>query len=79
MSYPSMIIKGNAIFDGTGRAPFAGAVIIEGNKIKSVIEGDDIGPYAGPDTRILDYKDKLIMPGFNDCHTHMSSGAFLED
>lgn len=79
MSYPSMIIKGNAIFDGTGREPYSGAVIIEDHKIKAVMEGGDIGSYAGPDTKILEYNDKLIMPGFNDCHTHMSSGAFLED
>ena len=53
MSYPSMIIKGNAIFDGTGREPFSGAVIIEDHKIKAVMEGGDIGSYACPALMIV--------------------------
>ena len=77
MSSTSIVLKGNAIFDGTGRKPFAGAVIIEGNKIKAVVEGSDVDSYISSDTKVLEYGDKLIMPGFNDCHTHMSSGAFL--
>lgn len=78
-----IVLKGNAIFDGTGRAPFPGAVVIQGSKIKAIMEGTDQGlnlsPYAGPETKVFECGDKLIMPGFNDCHTHMSSGAFLED
>lgn len=79
MNSTSIVLKGNAIFDGTGRKPFAGAVIIEGNKIKAVVEGSDVDSYISSDTKVLEYGDKLIMPGFNDCHTHMSSGAFLDD
>lgn len=79
MSSASIVLKGNAIFDGTGSQPFAGAVVIEGNRIKTVVKGDAADAYIGPDTKVIACGDKLIMPGFNDCHTHMSSGAFLED
>ena len=75
----SLIIKGNAIFDGTGSNPFAGAVVIEGNRIKAIVKDGNTAEFEGPETKVLEYQDKLILPGFNDCHTHITSGAFLDD
>lgn len=79
MGDASIVLKGNVIFDGTGREPFSGAVIVEGNKVAAIVEEQEADAYIGVHTKILDLKDKLIMPGLNDCHTHMSQGAFLED
>ena len=79
MEKAKIVIKGNAIFDGTGAEPFAGGVAVEGNRIAAVVKGDEIDGYIGPDTRVIDCGDRLIMPGFNDGHTHITQGAFLED
>ena len=82
------VLKGNAIFDGTGRPPFSGAVIIEGNKIVKVLQdgdgfqgitADGSCPGIPAGAEIIDCGDRLIMPGFNDAHTHITVGAFLED
>lgn len=55
-----------------GTRPYAGDILIEGSKIKA------IGPQlaAGPDARIIDGRDKLVMPGLVNAHTH-SSETFL--
>ena len=79
MKYASIILKGNAVFDGTGKEPFAGAVVIEGNRIAAVVDDEEYEDYINEDTKVIECGEKLIMPGFNDSHTHMSSGAFYED
>lgn len=79
MNHASIVIKGNAIFDGTGAKPFAGGIAVEGNRIMAVVKGEGIEEYIYSDTKVIDCGDKLILPGFNDGHTHITQGAFLED
>ena len=79
MEKASIILRGNAIFDGTGDQPFKGSIVIFDNKIKTVLKNNKADTYIGPDTKVFDYNDELIMPGFNDGHTHFTQGSFLED
>ncbi len=79
MSNASIVIKGNAIFDGTGTEPFAGGIAVEGKRVTAVAKGEGIDEYIGSDTKVIDCGDRLILPGFNDGHTHITQGAFLED
>ena len=66
-----MIIKSNAVFDSIEERPFPGFVSIKDNKIMKVGRGSDISAYAGKDTVVKEYKDKLVMAGFHDSHTHL--------
>lgn len=66
-----LIIKSNAIFDSVEEAPFEGYVAIKGNKIIEVGRGSDISSCKGPETVVKEYKDKLVMAGFHDSHTHL--------
>jgi len=62
--------------------PRAEAVAIQGNKILAVGGNAEMEPLIGADTKIHDLDGRLVLPGFNDCHTHMlfwitrSAGAF---
>ena len=56
--------------------PAAEAVAIYGNRIVAVGSTKDIRNVAGPNTRIIDAKGRLLLPGFNDAHTHFLSGGF---
>ena len=56
--------------------PVAEAVAIYGNRIVAVGSSDDIKKLAGPNTRTIDAKKRLLLPGFNDAHTHFLSGGF---
>lgn len=79
MVFADSIIKSAAIFDGTGREPFQGVVAIKDNVIIKVGKEPETAKLVNERTRILDYGDQLVLPGFNDGHSHMSYGSFLED
>ena len=56
--------------------PLAEAVAIYANRIVAVGATKDIKQFAGPNTRIIDARQRLLLPGFNDAHTHFLSGGF---
>ena len=56
--------------------PTAEAVAIYGNRIVAVGSSKDIKKLVGPNTRTIDAKKQLLLPGFNDAHTHFMSGGF---
>lgn len=71
-----LILKSKNIFTGNGDMPAAGGVAVKGNKIIGV--GSDLQEYAGEDTKVLDFGEKLIMPAFVDAHTHYFQAALSE-
>src|SRR6185369_2070632 len=50
--------------------PTAEAVAIYTNRIVAVGATSDIRKLAGPNTRTIDAQQRLLLPGFNDAHTH---------
>lgn len=72
------ILTGNRIFDGMCDKPYPGAVIVCKDRIEEVVKGNDYKDFIGSDTKVIDAKDGLIMPGFIDAHTHFFSAAIAE-
>jgi imidazolonepropionase-like amidohydrolase len=68
------LIRNIAIFDGTGRAPFPGAVLIEGDRIADVLTDDR----AVAADRVIDGRGATLMPGMVDSHTHLTWGSSVE-
>jgi predicted amidohydrolase YtcJ len=56
--------------------PTAEAIAILGNRIVAIGTSGEINKLAGPNTRIIDAKKRLVLPGFNDAHVHFLSGGF---
>ncbi|MFN3135043.1 MAG: amidohydrolase [Candidatus Kryptonium sp.] len=56
--------------------PVAQAVAVLGDKIIAVGSNSEIKKYAGKNTKVVDLKKKLMLPGFIDDHTHFVSGGF---
>src|SRR5688572_18960759 len=56
--------------------PTAEAVAVLGNRIVAVGSTKEIQKLAGSRTRTIDAKKRLVLPGFNDAHTHFLSGGF---
>lgn len=56
--------------------PTAEAVAIYANRIVAVGSTKDIRKLVGQSTRTIDAKKRLLLPGFNDAHTHFLSGGF---
>ena len=60
------IIAGGLVFDGKGNAPTVADVGLRGDRV-AAIERD---LPRGPATRIIDARDRWVVPGFIDLHTH---------
>jgi imidazolonepropionase-like amidohydrolase len=68
------LITNATIFDGTGAETFTGSLLVEGNRIASVVRGD-----AAPDAQAditIDAGGKFLMPGMTEGHAHLSFDAF---
>lgn len=55
--------------------PQAEAVAVFANRIAAVGSNEEIRLTAGPETRIIEADGRLLLPGFNDSHVHMSMGG----
>jgi predicted amidohydrolase YtcJ len=75
----SYILKSTAIFDSVADTPYAGGVVIDGNKIVGVFPENELASYVEAGTRVIDYGDKLIMSGIIDSHTHTGQAMDYED
>ncbi len=72
------IIKSKAVFDAIGDKPFDGSIAIKGNKIIAVKQGERMDKYMGPRTKVMDFGDKLVIPGMCDSHLHITESGAME-
>jgi imidazolonepropionase-like amidohydrolase len=63
------LIAGTTIFDGSGAAPVAGDVLVEGQRIIAVQPG---GGLPRGDARVIDGAGATLMPGLIESHGHVS-------
>src|SRR2546425_3529237 len=70
-----IIVNGN-IHTMDRSHPTAEASAINGNRIIAVGSNDEIEKLAGANTKVIDAKGQLVLPGFNDAHVHFMSGGF---
>ncbi|HKE58657.1 MAG TPA: amidohydrolase [Pyrinomonadaceae bacterium] len=73
---PDLVIVNGVVHTMDPGKPTAEAVAIFGNKIVAVGSNKEINKLAGSGTRVIDAKKRLVLPGFNDSHTHFLSGGF---
>ncbi len=59
------------IFDGTGKEPYRGNVIVRDGRIENV--GQNIPVPAG--AKVIRAEGRAVLPGFFDVHTHWSPGG----
>jgi imidazolonepropionase-like amidohydrolase len=58
------------IFDGSGKQPFQGEVLIDGARISQVARTPEQVSREG--ARIIDGRGRFLMPGMTEAHTHFS-------
>jgi predicted amidohydrolase YtcJ len=73
---PDLIIINAVVHTMDSNQPLAEAVAVLGNRIVAVGSTKDLKKLAGANTRVIDAKKRLVLPGFNDAHTHFLSGGF---
>lgn len=72
-----MVLLNGKIWTGASDSSFAQAMAIDGNRILAVGSDDEIKKFVGDSTRVIDLKNKLVTPGFNDAHIHFLSGSMI--
>ncbi|MGG0409172.1 amidohydrolase [Peribacillus simplex] len=70
-----IVLSSDAIFTGLTHEPTSGAIAILGDKIMSVGSKAEIEPFIGSKTKVFNYGNQLIMPGFHDFHIHIMFSA----
>ena len=55
--------------------PLVVAVAIRDERIVAVGSSDSVGRLIGPETRVIDLKGRLVLPGFFDSHVHLLGGG----
>ena len=73
-STADIIYKNATIWTGDNSNPSASSIAVAGNSILYV--GNNADPFTGSNTKLIDAKGKLIVPGFIDNHTHFLSGGY---
>ncbi len=70
MESPCWLFTNARIFDGSGRAPFPGQVLVEKNRIATVTDGSP--GIDRPDAQVVDCAGRTLMPGLVEAHAHLS-------
>ena len=58
------------IIDGTGMPPYAGEVLVQGNRISRVTRGGRPTSMAG--VTVIDAAGATLMPGMTEAHVHLA-------
>jgi predicted amidohydrolase YtcJ len=70
-----LIITNAKIWTVDKAHPQADAVAVLRDRIVAVGSATDVDAWHGPQTKVLDAKGKLLLPGFNDAHVHLLDGG----
>lgn len=80
MNKADTILKSTNIYIGIGNSLLSGFVAVKDGKVLYVGKIDELDDYINTNTKIIDFKDKLIMPGIHDGHLHFfMSGLYASD
>jgi predicted amidohydrolase YtcJ len=67
-----LVLFGGKIFTADRAHPWAEAISIRGERILSVGSNGAVRASAGPSTLIIDLEGRVVIPGINDTHTHLT-------
>ncbi|HEX2608736.1 MAG TPA: amidohydrolase [Flavisolibacter sp.] len=72
---PDLIVLHGKIFTSDKKMPYVEALAIRDGRILAVGTSDRMEKLVGPGTRTIDLQGKTVIPGINDAHDHIGSGA----
>jgi predicted amidohydrolase YtcJ len=70
-----LALTGGKIYTVNGERSWSEAVAIKDGRIVFVGTNDDAKAHIGKDTKVVDLKGKMVIPGFQDAHIHPISAG----
>jgi len=71
MTAADLVLTGGKILTLDRSSRIAQALAVRGGRIAALGRDEEIASFIGPDTRRLDLRGRLAVPGLNDGHAHM--------
>src|SRR6201981_2673270 len=71
----TLIVTNAAVYTVDKQQPKGEAVAVIGDRIVAVGSRADIDLWRGAQTKVIDARGKLLLPGFNDAHVHFIQGG----
>ncbi len=71
--FATLVVINARVWTGNQAQPWASAIAIAGERILAVGSGEQARALAGAQTRTVDGRGGMLLPGFNDAHIHLSS------
>lgn len=68
-----LVLLGGVVATVDAGFSLAEAVAVRGDRIAAVGTRDEISPWIGDETTVLDCEDHLVLPGLIDAHAHLHS------
>lgn len=73
----SLVFKNGSIYTVDKDLIWAQAIAVNNGKIVFVGSNENVVPYIGPETVLIDLEEKMVLPGFVDAHAHPSHAMDL--
>lgn len=70
-----LILRNGKVWTVNPRQPVAQAVAVKNGRILAVGSNAEIDALGGKDTRVVDLRGRLMLPGFHDSHVHFYTGG----
>ena len=70
-----VIVTNARIYTVNPQQKWAEAIAVRGDKIIAVGDRKQIEALRGPATKVIDAGQRLLLPGFTDCHIHFMDGS----
>jgi predicted amidohydrolase YtcJ len=70
-----LVFRGGHVHTVDPARPRAEAVAVQAGRIVAVGDDGDIATWIGPQTRVIDLRGGLLVPGFQDAHVHPLHGG----
>jgi predicted amidohydrolase YtcJ len=67
-----LVLRGGKFVTVDDARPSAEAIAIAGDTIAAIGSNQDVQPFIGPATKVIDLKGALATPGFIDAHAHFT-------
>ncbi|HET7745956.1 MAG TPA: amidohydrolase [Vicinamibacteria bacterium] len=70
-----LILHGGRVWTVDAARPEAQAVAVAGDRIVAIGSDAEVLARRGPATEVVDLRGRLLLPGFNDAHTHFENAC----